>query len=696
MQPLPMQANALQSPRARSQQRAEALRNLRRLNGDLMPEASIGGRRSYMTVDTYLRPPTVGAGGFLPVVPKCSPRLANLADTSPTSPRESMPFNFKKLGPPRRPGAPMKSPRAAAALKPIEHDASKGLTQASNKVLTSANKALASVRVVRALLGDSNKHAGTWKDNLSLYSDDRSWLFYPGKPTEPSPALQHFPFLTESSDDAEALQEGPDIDGLADSPRLSARPQMDIGLSRTQQEESLVRRLQNQGGMTEEQIIAVLRTVRWFDHLPEEELRSIYRRGRHKAFPRYSTIIREGNVGRSFYVLLHGQIKCSSSGKAVNAVLNAGAHVGEGSLVTEVRRDATATALQDCYMLQLAAHDLRGLSVNVQDIKKHIIGQMLGTVQFFQLLSKAQREQLGAIMEVSYLSTHAHIFREGDPGNALYILIAGKVEMYRRSRGAAVSMEDRDALKNIRTINPLIAAASQRVATYTNASQRPWFGELAMWNDRPRAASAVTTEPTQLVTLFSENFGTFLDLVPQFADFFHTSAHSYAAVNDMMQHEALVQMNLNSDVDHSRRGAGPQLSLLVDDATRAHDNPGETQTTKANAVHHWERLTAALLLAHSGHRIEDEDGDVSVARQKSHAARRRSMYRKRSQRRLSADASRVRQPGQAKRVGVEAGLAMMSEFMDQGLAMVERVDDDAATQRNVIVALSDERRTKAK
>ena len=117
-----------------------------------------------------------------------------------------------------------------------------------------------------------------------------------------------------------------------------------------------MRRLQNQGGLTEEQILAVLRTVRWFAHLPEEELRSIYMRGRHKAFPRYSTIIREGNVGRSFYVLLHGQIKCSSSGKAVNVVLNAGAHVGEGSLVTEVRRDASVMALQDCYMLQLAAH----------------------------------------------------------------------------------------------------------------------------------------------------------------------------------------------------------------------------------------------------------------------------------------------------------------------------------------------------
>ena len=114
-----------------------------------------------------------------------------------------------------------------------------------------------------------------------------------------------------------------------------------------------------------------------------------------------------------------------------------------------------------------------------------MIAQMLGAVQFFKLLAKTHLEQLGAIMEVSYLPTHAHLPRRR-PRRSLYILVAGKVEMYRRSRGAAVSMEDRDALEHP-DHQPVIAAASQRVATYTNHSQRRGF-ELAMWNDRPRAA----------------------------------------------------------------------------------------------------------------------------------------------------------------------------------------------------------------
>ena len=129
-----------------------------------MPEASTDGGGSYISVDTYLRPPTVGAGGFLPVVPKFSPRWGR--DNSPTSPRESvLPFNFRKLGPPRRLGAPMRSPRAAVALNPIEHDASKGLTQAPNQAVTGRSTHDAAAKDQGKERSD-REYIGTWKENL--------------------------------------------------------------------------------------------------------------------------------------------------------------------------------------------------------------------------------------------------------------------------------------------------------------------------------------------------------------------------------------------------------------------------------------------------------------------------------------------------------------------------------------------------
>ena len=80
----------------------------------------------------------------------------------------------------------------------------------------------------------------------------------------------------------------------------------------------------------------------------------------------------------------------------------------------------------------------------------------------------------------------------------------------------------------------------------------------------PRS-SAVTTEPTQLVTLFSEHFSAFLDLVPS-SRMFQTSANSYAALNDV-QHEA-PSTSTPTRVEPVGR-IMPQLSLMVDDPARA-------------------------------------------------------------------------------------------------------------------------------
>ena len=46
----------------------------------------------------------------------------------------------------------------------------------------------------------------------------------------------------------------------------------------------------------------------WFRKLSQAELGTLAKRGTPIYFPRYSTIIREGNVGQFFYLLLEGQV----------------------------------------------------------------------------------------------------------------------------------------------------------------------------------------------------------------------------------------------------------------------------------------------------------------------------------------------------------------------------------------------------
>ena len=50
-------------------------------------------------------------------------------------------------------------------------------------------------------------------------------------------------------------------------------------------------------------------------------MRNLLSLGRYRFFPRYSTIIREGSIGRTFYVLLQGQVLVSNERKTVHLTL---------------------------------------------------------------------------------------------------------------------------------------------------------------------------------------------------------------------------------------------------------------------------------------------------------------------------------------------------------------------------------------
>ena len=69
-------------------------------------------------------------------------------------------------------------------------------------------------------------------------------------------------------------------------------------------------------------------------------------------------------------------------------------------------------------------------------------------------------------MELQFFLTGDKIFREGDVGNALYLLIEGRVKMTREVNVG------RGRVK------------SKVLVTFGSHSERPWFGELALWESR--------------------------------------------------------------------------------------------------------------------------------------------------------------------------------------------------------------------
>jgi len=348
------------------------------------------------------------------------------------------------------------------------------------------------------------EYLGVWKEHLTLFPrGNKPWLYtlHEGSSSSPRKRPPSQPPPQPSTRLTRLLPSVPPVEA---SPRS--------GFSH----ELLRQQMHLEHGLTDEQIVGQLRKVNWFKTLPHKDLQSLYQRGHHRFFTRYSTILREGNEGAYFYVLLQGQVRCTSVVNGLNVVLGAGSSFGEGALVTKVRREASVTALEDCYLLQFVAEDVAGFAVDLGDVRSHVIALILEKVHFFRTLTHAQRESLSLFMDVEYFTAGMKVFDEGDDGDKFYIVIEGCVNMYKR---AAVSGRE------------------ELVADYATHDERPWFGELALWNStkQKRACTAISTEPTKAIVVNSAHFAGFLDIAPHFGDMFAASASAYQKLNLLRQ-----------------------------------------------------------------------------------------------------------------------------------------------------------------
>ncbi len=104
---------------------------------------------------------------------------------------------------------------------------------------------------------------------------------------------------------------------------------------------------------------------------------------------------------------------------------------------------------------------------------------LLKKVPFFELLRTDQLRHLAAALESVAWPAREIIFETGEPGDAMYIIVGGKVGI---SLGGTASFED----------------------FIVELKPGEFFGEMAILDDQPRSASAVTVEGTEAYSLSKE------------------------------------------------------------------------------------------------------------------------------------------------------------------------------------------------
>ena len=233
---------------------------------------------------------------------------------------------------------------------------------------------------------------------------------------------------------------------------------------------------------------ALLAGVPAFSRLPEgtlEELAGLLREERH---PAGGVVVAEGDTGDRLYLIKAGRAEVSAAGPkgpAPLAALGPGEMFGELALLEPGgKRQATVTAVTPLLALSLAAPAFLRLldahpearSAFSEAAEEMLVTKFLKQASPFATLDGERLRRLASRLERLSVPAGDPIVRQGEAGDACYLLRDGSVEILARKEGG----EER----NLATLGP-----------------GSLFGEAALLTDAPRNATVRALEPCELLAL---------------------------------------------------------------------------------------------------------------------------------------------------------------------------------------------------
>lgn len=108
--------------------------------------------------------------------------------------------------------------------------------------------------------------------------------------------------------------------------------------------------------------------------------------------------------------------------------------------------------------------------------------ELLAQIPLFDTLSREDTEALAKRLTEQRFKAGQKVFDKGDKGSSMYIVLSGAAQIFLPADG-----DDRVVLKDVRT--------------------GEYFGELSLFDDKPRSASVAASTETVLLELTREEFG---------------------------------------------------------------------------------------------------------------------------------------------------------------------------------------------
>ncbi|TVY86563.1 cAMP-dependent protein kinase regulatory subunit [Lachnellula willkommii] len=245
---------------------------------------------------------------------------------------------------------------------------------------------------------------------------------------------------------------------------------------------------------TEEQTTRLQKSISGnflFSHLDDEQSGQVLGALVEKAIPAKGIkVITQGDEGDFFYVVEKGsfEVYVNPSGSLQPgpeglgtrvATIEEGGSFGELALMYNAPRAATVMSAEAGSTLwALDRITFRRILMDSTFQRRRLYESFLEEVKILSTLTKYERSKIADALETQKFPAGTTIIKEGDAGEAFYLLESGEAE----------------AFKN---------GVEKAVKQYRKGD---YFGELALLNDAPRAASVTSKTEVKVATLGKDGF----------------------------------------------------------------------------------------------------------------------------------------------------------------------------------------------
>jgi CRP-like cAMP-binding protein/Fe-S-cluster-containing hydrogenase component 2 len=240
----------------------------------------------------------------------------------------------------------------------------------------------------------------------------------------------------------------------------------------------------------------------------------------------------EGVANSQLFLILRGTVTLTLHDRlgrnTLIGVLNRGDCFGEGPLFGDRFRGATVQAETICYLLQAPLEGVTALMHSAPELAaalratyhRRLVESTLARVPLFSQLSPLERVGVASLLQPAHYGRGETIIREGEPGEALYLVEAGQV---------------------------LVEQNGQAIA---HLEEGDFFGEMSLLTDQPHNADVRALTPVEVLTVPASQFHRLLESQPQLAAQLREVAERRRAHGALVRRDAALVHEYADAVQH--------------------------------------------------------------------------------------------------------------------------------------------------